>query len=755
MIKSVSHASALLLTLLVALPSLAYRREYVITWEGQRKPGSEVCFYRGERGDAFSLFFTGGEVRCLPADAILDFPPGLIHAFARHKDGYASMQRDYSVFDGPPNPERGYQKLETPLVKAGIVDFASMLKRLGAKQQVGIWVSSSPLTLGTYIPLVSGESTIYAPADITVVPIISENGLPVAVGQAIYLQPGERESAVFDSHPETSDLIVWTHTDTESISQARSMLQPPTIAVKTGDRTFNPLTPLYGVESGTLLIFRGLPRGAATLTSQGSMWKPFTRALNISAQPLIIEREPIPLISGGSVVVRWSTGEPHSAASDCPGAGTDDVPVVRAALRRCVIDSADGKNKCSDVASTSAQFGAFSSLAFDGVPAGSYTVLVESPDGKRQSLAADVVVGRASTVDVTFPSFNFFGTVKVDGKPVRARLIFDTGQAVSDNDGTYNAALVADPHNSPVHIEPCDAARTLTYIPQKAPTINAPFDMDLRLASVTVQVLDPQHRPVSAASVGYAPIRQVTPQGIDPYFRSTRKNTDDAGHVFFDDVPQGFAVSICARQPRYLQKCDTFDLPKLDGQPAVIQFDPVAMRGHVEGHTGQGYVTAVNPGGVAAEAVPLDPDGNFLFQRPHAAPEYLVYVSSARPLFVLSLPLIAPPDLTIQVPTAGVRTFTVSAPDLQAQFAFVGVWVGGRYVPLQTLNEHMEMRGLDSVLHRGNSVQIPAIAETEPITVALGVPDPTAKDFVDVFTLPQYAGVARHPVQTSSVVLSQ
>src|SRR5258708_21591081 len=89
-------------TLLLALPALAYRREYATTVEGKRKEGSEVCFYRGITGDPFSLFFTPGDVACLPADAILDFPPGLIHVFARHKAGYASVHRDYTVYEGPP-----------------------------------------------------------------------------------------------------------------------------------------------------------------------------------------------------------------------------------------------------------------------------------------------------------------------------------------------------------------------------------------------------------------------------------------------------------------------------------------------------------------------------------------------------------------------------------------------------------------------------------------------------------------------------
>jgi hypothetical protein len=117
------------------------------------------------------------------------------------------------------------------------------------------------------------------------------------------------------------------------------------------------------------------------------------------------------------------------------------------------------------------------------------------------------------------------------------------------------------------------------------------------------------------------------------------------------------------------------------------------------------------------------------------------------------LPIAPPEDLVIEVPPAPIRTFTVSAPDMKADLGFVGVWVGGRYVPLQVLNANQELRGLDSVLYRNRSLEIRDIAETGPITVGFGLPDPAARDFVDVFTLPQYASVARVNVEGPSVVL--
>ena len=179
------------------------------------------------------------------------------------------------------------------------------------------------------------------------------------------------------------------------------------------------------------------------------------------------------------------------------------------------------------------------------------------------------------------------------------------------------------------------------------------------------------------------------------------------------------------------------------------------MRGRVEGHSGQGAISIVSPAGVVTEEARLDEDGSFLLHARHSAPEYLIYLSRTHALTVLPLPIAPPADFVIEVPPAPARTFTVRAEDMKADFGLVGVWVGGRYVPLQVLNTNQELRGLDSVLYRNKSLEIRDIAETGPITVALGFPDPAARDFVDVFTLPQYAGVARVRVAGPSVVLGR
>jgi hypothetical protein len=314
-----------------------------------------------------------------------------------------------------------------------------------------------------------------------------------------------------------------------------------------------------------------------------------------------------------------------------------------------------------------------------------------------------------------------------------------------------------DPRGNQIQIEPCEAKRTFRFIPPTGPAPNAAFDLDVRLTTLDVQVTDPSRHPVAGASVYFSPVKEVLSDGnVAIYFGSEERQTDAEGRVAFDAVPEGFLVTACARHKEFMIKCsDPVDLKKLGDGPLSVQFDPVAMRGRVEGHSGYGEVATVNAAGAVTEQVDLDPDGAFRFRAPHGAPEHLIYLSPARALTVLPLPLATPADLVIQVPSVPVLTFTVTVPNMQTEHGYLGIWVGGMYVPVQVFNTHMEMRGLDSEVHRGASLRVPDIAEAGPITVAFGVLPEGLKEFVDPFTLPQYAGVERHRVQGAVVVLSE
>ena len=144
-----------LIVLFAAMPLFAYRREYLVMLEDARKAGSALCFYRGDTSSALSLFFTSGKKGCLPADKVIDLPPGTFNFFARHKDGYVSVLRDYTIYDGPPIPERGYQRIEIPLVRAGIVDAAVPAKSLQTGQSIGLWVAPTATNSVSAISLIT------------------------------------------------------------------------------------------------------------------------------------------------------------------------------------------------------------------------------------------------------------------------------------------------------------------------------------------------------------------------------------------------------------------------------------------------------------------------------------------------------------------------------------------------------------------------------------------------------------------------
>src|SRR5687768_15373025 len=71
-----------LMTACLALTAQA-RTEYFTTFEGQRLSGSEVCFFQAESDGVFSRrYFASPDVRCLPADDVIDLPTGTWNYFA-------------------------------------------------------------------------------------------------------------------------------------------------------------------------------------------------------------------------------------------------------------------------------------------------------------------------------------------------------------------------------------------------------------------------------------------------------------------------------------------------------------------------------------------------------------------------------------------------------------------------------------------------------------------------------------------------
>jgi hypothetical protein len=400
-----------------------------------------------------------------------------------------------------------------------------------------------------------------------------------------------------------------------------------------------------------------------------------------------------------------------------------------------------------------------SSLSVDGVPAGSYIVAVRPPFGKEQRFPVQIVTAQQETVSIVITPFSFFGTVKLNGQPVHAHLVFATGEGMTDDTGRYTASLAGPPLTNIVRVELCGSSRWYDHFPASAIDPNSPHDIDLRVTPLTIHIADPANRPLKNADVSLCVVKKLAEDGATPQIcRHTYSagRTNDEGDLVAE-IPADLPIQACAVHAGFARKCGAVVLPKLEeGRHTLVQFDVVGLRGRVEGHSGAGTLTFVAQTGQTTEEVPLAPDGTFIARLRHASPEHFVYASANRPLTVLPMPIAASEDFVVTVPPAPVRSFTVTAPDMTAKVGFVGVWIGGLYVPLLALDFHQTSRGLDSMLYRGTSLALRDISETGPITVALGVPpEPATPQFVDIFALPQFAGVRQQAVKGTAVALGR
>lgn len=752
---AVSHRGILLTFLAVVstLPAYPYRREYRVTWGGERKPGSEVCFYRGDAAsDPFRLFFSHTNVTCLPADQVLDFPPGLFHAFARHSDGFVSSYRDYFIYRGAPAPEAGYEILDTPLEKAGIADLTKVLKSLRPGQSVGVWVAPTSTTSGTYLPLVPGETSIMVPAQTRVLPLLIEGGKPKAIGNALYLAAGERATVPSFGPVIHADLVAWIRVDSASLRDAPSQLTPPTIELVSADANVKPLFPLYDSygATNTLIFFKDVSPGRYSLAAHGKVWIRTTREIALAASTLRIETEPIVAMPGAALSVSWNVGP---SPPECPPTDVSR-PRIAATLLRCAKNTMSQRDDCTSVASASRIFEEAGTISLEGIPAGDYTVTVELPFRQAYSTPATLRLGRETAMNLPIEVFSFFGSVKLNDVPLKARLIFESGETQSDEAGAYKAALSADPLNNLIRLVACENGRVFTVIPEQPIERNAAYDIDVGVTTLAVTVVDNRNAPVADVSVWFAPLKRVDPDGTAVFYSSPPQMSDFRGRVSIADVPLNRPLLVCTKHEQYLRKCANPLTLRVGGDNTLtLRVERAVLRGRVVGHEGFGIIAWVDNSGRLTEQTTVDASGTFSYKGAHDRSEHIVYTSGRRALTVI--PAVAPSptssELVVTLPSVTWRSFRVTVPSMETGSGFVGIWVGEWYVPLQILAAHQEMKGLDARVYPGRPLLIKDIAETGPIAIAVGRERPG--DFVDLFVLPEYAGVTRHRVTSTEMVI--
>lgn len=347
-------------------------------------------------------------------------------------------------------------------------------------------------------------------------------------------------------------------------------------------------------------------------------------------------------------------------------------------------------------------------------------------------------------------AFHFFGRVIINQELKRARLLFETGEAESDEAGQYIADLPRDPLNNQVRVIVRDTGREYRYVPPARVQVNAPFDITIDTTTLHVSVVDADGHPVTDARVSYSPVKEKSVV----YYTSPELSTDAEGHADLADAPRSGSLRVCARKGEYGSACAELVSRSDDG--VTIRFERGGIHGHVIGHEGHATLTWVTLRGEITEQIQIAPgDGAFRACTAHDASEYLVYVSDRRPLTVLSLPPDFTPsqELDLPLPGGNIRSFAVrlSSP----RQGYIGLFVGSRFVPMQAFATHQEFRGHDVTIGAREPLAITDILETAPIYVAFAPEPRTNTDaFVDPFTLPEFASVAKTSVSAPIVLVT-
>jgi hypothetical protein len=742
------------LWILVAVPMFAYRREYIVTDAGERKPGSEVCFYRGTSvSDAFSLYFSHDRVACLPADAVLDLPSGLFHVFARHPDGYISGSGDFFVMNGPPAPEAGYGALEIPVKRAARIDFSDVLRGRRAGERVGVWVAPTAAESGHYIPLVDGEAEMLVPADRPFLPLVIGKGVPVAIGEPLVLTAGRRAKiSPFEAPDAGVDLVGWVKVERGEEDVAGIAPRPPDVFVEAAGARIEPLFPLVSATGAThtLMFFKGLPLGPGRVAIRGKTW--VHSDIDVPSTPgVAIMREPIRIVAAAALSVIFEQEPVISAPEPC-SAGSLVPSEITTTLMTCT-PAAGGFADCKPVARQTSAFTTKSPAEFEGVPAGAYKVVVRAPAAKPIEIAAELRAGEERALQVPLPAFRFFGTVRINGRPVVARLFFGTGEAQSDSGGRFTAALARAPQSDVVRVATCMDGRTRSWIATEAVAENSELEIDIREHPFVVMVQGKRGEPVVGARVFLSGHKSEYDDAV--HYISPEETTGEGGRAVFATAPLDQVLGFCAEHDAYIRTCAApIPVSEVKSRKVAIIMDSPVARGRVVGHEGRGVLNFVDELGRVTEEILVLPDGRFNVQHRHGEREHVVYASTQKPLTVFArVPVSGEGELIVTLPAVPVRAFTVTVADMRTESGYLALWVANRYVPIDTLVFHHDSRGSDVVVQRGRPVEIRDIAATGPMAVSFVADIPAPGPFVDPFTRPENLHVRRYPVTGTAVTI--
>lgn len=330
--------------------------DFTLTLNDERVAGGEICFVRlpadGRLQDPRVTFFGSNDVRCLPADNVLDFPNGRFHFFGRHQRGLIGTDRGIVVRTDE-HTNRAYRRVNVPLRRAAALDFSDVMQRLAPGEWLGVWSAGTAETRSSFLPLARGAARMVVPSDSVVVPMVIRDRQPVAIGEPLTLAAGRTEKVPpFRSEPGHADVVVWAYTDSDLSARILRKVESPFPRAVVDERvvTTVPAATLIDAKgavhepvarfattdvTGAIQIFRKVPAGTATVRFRGWSWSPDDLVISVGdRERVVFVDEPLLAEPAGVIRFRWlrNGASPNErleiAVSRCEGEGAATCTIV-------------------------------------------------------------------------------------------------------------------------------------------------------------------------------------------------------------------------------------------------------------------------------------------------------------------------------------------------------------------------------------------------------------------------------------------
>jgi len=699
-----------LLALVLARPAFAVRTEFMATLGKQRVADATVCFFPATADDGFfAKFLSSGDVRCLPADQVIDMPVGHWNIYVDHAPlGYTSNHPTFQTGDSESEEDkRAYRSVGMKLFPAGTVTFRP--EDLGGGRGAIYVHTANPAVVR---PVRRHEDGLLAPSETEVLPFVVDVQRIVRIGRMTKVpHRGSVEAAFPAREPGKRHVVALMRLPERHRGEADAFQAPEVFLLLPDGRKIKPLfSPRNGPEiDRSLMIFESVPAGAANIIAGGKLWQPRTFPVKASDDAVQTLEENLLVEPAGTATVHWTV--PAARRPPCrwkPEELSSAAHTIR--LQRCSEDCQLQAERMVDEPE--------GQLDFESLPPGKYRVELASSTETRAS-DLEVMAGSNTSLSIALPSIVVSGSVTSSGTALPSDLVFATGTATTDDAGHYTATLREAPGLDYVTVLPCDGSAVYQEFPDIAIEEHSIFDIDVPTNQIVVSARNlADDAPLANVTVRVAALSE---RNGDPTFHLDASVTDAEGITQVRRLSAKHWQRVCGYRSGFDRTCaDDLEIANDEKRELVLRM-PSRGRFHgllkTEGEIVAGILYWVTPQGATTEMAHLAADGRFRYNQQHGPEEHVVFLARDRPLTAFRPVPQSGEGWELHLPVAPVQAFSITSQLPSARLALeVGPWL----ISEEVFSRYQIMHGEAASLNGGRTVNVHGVAMTGPIAVLAG-----------------------------------